>query len=272
MRVVQNLSEKVVVITGAGSGIGRGSAWSFARVGGRVVIGDVDGDRAAAVAAELTDAGFDAAGAACDVAADGGLESLRDLALARFGRVDVVMNNVGVIAAGQPLNIPMSEWQRIIDVNLLSVVHSNQVFLPLLLEQGQGHVVNTASTAALYPYSYDRLPYTATKAAIVAVSEALALYLRPRGVGITCLCPGPVSTNIVEQMAFHGEMGELGVPELPLLDPADVGDMVVQAVREGRFLLLTHPDAVHEILVCHAQDPEEFLAAQVVKVSGEAAD
>jgi NAD(P)-dependent dehydrogenase (short-subunit alcohol dehydrogenase family) len=266
---MQQLRGRTVVITGAGSGIGRGTALSFAREGANVVIADVKGERAETVAGEVRELGVSAAALACDVVSDRDFESLRDLTLERFGRVDVVMNNVGVIAAGLPLNIPLAEWQRIIDVNLLSLVRSNAVFLPLLLEQGEGHVVNTASTAALYPYTYDRLPYGATKAAVLAVSEGLALYLRPRGVGVTVLCPGPVLTNIVEQMAFHGELGDLRGPTLELLDPADVGDMVVQAVRDDRFLLLTHPEEVHEILVRKATDPEAFMDAQVATITGD---
>jgi len=190
---------------------------------------------------------------------------VRDLALADFARLDIVMNNVGVIAAGPPLSIPFTEWQRVVDTNLLSLVRSNQVFLPVLLERGDGHVVNTASTNGLFSYSYDRLPYTATKAAIVGVSEALALYLKPRGVGVTCLCPGPVATNIVEQIAYHGDLSGVRGPALDLLDPEVVGEQVVGAVRADTFLLLTHPE-VHDLLVRRAEDPEAFVAAQIAAI------
>jgi NAD(P)-dependent dehydrogenase (short-subunit alcohol dehydrogenase family) len=262
---MQDLRGRVAVITGAGSGIGRGAALAFARAGTNVVVADVDDDRSAAVAAEAGVLGVDAVGTACDVRKLRDIERLRDRALADLGRIDIVMNNVGVIAAGSPLSIPLSEWERIIDTNLLSVVRSNQVFLPLLLERADGHVVNTASTNGLYSYSSDRLPYTATKGAIVMLSEALALYLKPRGVGVTCLCPGPVATNIVEQVAFHGDASSVRGPTLPLRDPAEVGEMVVDAVRADRFLQLTHPE-VHDLLVHRAEDPEGFLAEQVARV------
>ena len=145
-------------------------------------------------------------------------------------------------------------------------MRANQVFLPVLLEQGHGHVVNTASTNGLFSYSSDRLPYTATKAAIVGLSEALALYLKPRGVGVTCLCPGPVATNIVESIAFHGGLSGVRGPDLPILDPSVVGEQVVDAVRTDRFLLLTHPQ-VHDILVRRAADPDAFLAEQIAAVT-----
>ncbi len=90
------------------------------------------------------------------------------------------MNNVGALTRGLPDHIPVHEWHRIFDINLFSVVRSNDVFLPLLVEQGSGHIVNTASFAGLYTYAYDRLPYAAAKAAVVQLSEGLALYLRPK--------------------------------------------------------------------------------------------
>ncbi len=265
---MEELNGRVAVITGAGSGIGRGAALAFARAGTSVVVADVDGGRAATVAEEARALGVGAAGVACDVTVDRDLEAVRDRALGDFGRVDIVMNNVGVIAAGPPLSIPFSEWQRVIDTNLLSLVRSNQVFLPVLLERGDGHVVNTASTNGLFSYTFDRLPYTATKAAIVGVTEALALYLKPRGIGVTCLCPGPVATNIVEQMAFHGDLSGVRGPALDLLDPETVGEQVVEAVRADRFLLLTHPE-VHDLLVRRAEDPEAFVAEQIAAIAAD---
>ena len=95
--------------------------------------------------------------------------------------------------------MPDEAWIRTIDINLLSIARSNRVFLPLLIEQGRGHVINTASASGLLGYGFDRLPYVATKHAIVGLSEALAIYLGPKGIGVTCLCPSGVITNILEQ-------------------------------------------------------------------------
>ena len=102
-------------------------------------------------------------------------------------------------------------------------------FLGLLVEQGHGHIVNTASTAGLFAYAYERLPYSATKAGVIALSEALALYLRPLGVGITCLCPGPVATNIGQAVTLSGPPVRMRGPgpDLVPLDPEVVGDQVV---------------------------------------------
>ena len=144
-----------------------------------------------------------------------------------------------------------------------SIVRSLRLFLPDLLAQGSGHVVNTASTAGVMAYAYERLPYSATKFAVVGLSEALALYTRPKGVGVTCLVPGPVATNISEQITFHQEVPINSPGDLEILDPAVVGDQVVDAVSRNTFLLLTHGDRVRDLLVQRAQDPEAFLDRQI---------
>jgi NAD(P)-dependent dehydrogenase (short-subunit alcohol dehydrogenase family) len=154
-----------------------------------------------------------------------------------------------VLTNGLPQDIPVSEWQRILDINLMSIVRSNTVFLPLLLDQGSGHVVNTASFAGLFTYSYDRLPYAATKAAIVQISEGLALYLRPRSIGVTLLCPGPVLTNIASSVPKFGAGAAMRTPgdQFELLDPAPVGDLVAEAILHNRFFVPTHPQVVDEL-------------------------
>jgi NAD(P)-dependent dehydrogenase (short-subunit alcohol dehydrogenase family) len=153
---------------------------------------------------------------------------LAEAALHEYGRVDIVMSNVGVIAKGNPLEIPMEAWDSIIDINLLGTVRVLQTFLPILVDQGSGHIVTTGSTAGLFPYAYDRLPYVATKAAVVALTESLALYARPRGIGVTCFCPAGVVTNIVEQIRQYGPPISIQPPQLPVVNAEDAGELVVQ--------------------------------------------
>jgi NAD(P)-dependent dehydrogenase (short-subunit alcohol dehydrogenase family) len=259
---VHDLDGRVAVVTGAGSGIGRALAKALAGAGCRVVVADVRADRVDEVVGEVRAAGGVAAGTSVDVSVDGALEPLRELAIREFGTVDVVCNNVGVIASGLPLDIPIDEWRRILETNLLSIVRSNAVFLPGLIAQGSGHVVNTGSTAGLYPYAYDRMPYSTAKAAVISLSESMALWLRPFGVGVSCLCPGPVMTNIVEQNRVSGPGLGIRAPKLALKDPAEVADLVVDGIRRDRFLLLTHPE-VHDTLVARAADPDGFLERQI---------
>jgi NAD(P)-dependent dehydrogenase (short-subunit alcohol dehydrogenase family) len=240
-----DLSKAVAVVTGGGSGIGRGSALAFSRRGAGVVVTDLDEERARAVAGEIGDA---AVAVRCDVTKVEDLEAARAAAIDRFGRVDLVHNNVGVLAVGPAEMIPLEGWERVVNINLMSVVRSLTVFLPGLLEQGSGHIVNTASTAGLFPYGYDRLPYTTTKHAIVGLSESLAVYCRPKGVGVSCFCPAGVMTNIVEQITFYGDQQRSPrAPNFGVIDADTAGELVADGVAAGRFLILTTPEPAEEL-------------------------
>jgi NAD(P)-dependent dehydrogenase (short-subunit alcohol dehydrogenase family) len=265
---MEELRDKVALVTGGGSGIGRGTVIALSAEGVKVVVADLDAKRAEAVAAEASANGVPCHGMRLDANNQEDFESARDVVLEHYGRVDIVMNNVGVIAGGLPEHIPLSEWERVVSTNLLSIVRSNLTFLPVLLGQGSGHIVNTASTAGLFSYTYERIPYSATKAGVVALSEALALYAKPRGIGITCLCPGPVDTNISQQMTHSGPpVGAIAIGMgLKAIQPEDVGLMVVNAIRTDTFLLLTHPE-VKEVLISRAEDPEAFLANQLQNIA-----
>ena len=263
-----DLADAIAVFTGAGSGIGRATARVFADRGACVVVSDVDPARADEVAREIAAEGGSAVATVCDVASMSDLERLRDVALDAFGRVDIVMNTVGVIVVGPPEQIPLEEWERVIDLNLLGMVRSNAAFLPLLIEQGRGHVVNTGSRWGLLAFGYERLPYVATKHAVVGMSEALAFYLAPKGIGVTCLCPSGVHTNITELVRVVGD------PVAPLsarsttaasavLAAEVVGEMVADAVEHGRFLVLTDPGVQDEVIE-HATDLDAYIARRLV--------
>ena len=255
------LDGAAAVVTGAGSGIGRAIAHKLAARGARVLVTDIDEARADTVANEVTAAGGTTVAQRCDVGRSDDFVAARDRSLEAFGGVDVVVNNVGVMTAGRPEVIPVEEWRRVLDVNVLGVVRSNEVFLPLLMEQRHGHIVNTASATGIVNYSYDRTPYAASKAAVVMLSEALFMYLLPHGVGVSCLCPAGVATNILEQIRFIGEQLPLRAPDLPVVDASVAGTRVADAIEQRAFLVLT-ADEVRDELRRKGDDRDAYLRAQ----------
>jgi NAD(P)-dependent dehydrogenase (short-subunit alcohol dehydrogenase family) len=188
------------LIFGAAQGIGRAVALEFARRGAHVAVADINLAGARETATAIERMGARAVSLTCDVTREELVQIAAAEAEDHFGQIDIVMNNVGVILNGNPEDIPTAEWRRIMDLNFFSAIHSNQIFLPKMIARGSGHIVNTASFAGLYPYAASRIPYVAAKAAIVALSESLALYLHPKGVRVSCLCPGPVATGVMDGM------------------------------------------------------------------------
>ena len=258
-----SLDGAVAVLTGAGSGIGRATAVEFAERGASVVVSDLSESRVAEVVEQIAALGRPAIGLAVDVTVEADLQKLRDAALERFGRIDLVMNNVGVLAIGAPETLPDEAWMRTIDVNLFSIARSNRVFLPGLIAQGSGHVVNTASASGLLSYGFDRLPYVASKHAIVGLSEALATYLGPKGVGVSCLCPSGVTTNILEGITVYGDAAPTPrAPAYPIVAAEEVAKLTADAVEAGKFLVVTAPQ-VRDALVERAKDIEAYIQASI---------
>jgi NAD(P)-dependent dehydrogenase (short-subunit alcohol dehydrogenase family) len=264
---MKKLDNRAAIVTGGGSGIGRATCLALAAKGSRVLVADLDADRADAVAAEIQDHGGTAAGMPCDVACPEDIETMRDFALREFDRLDVIVNNAGVHAHGLPQDIPYAEWERVWKVNVMSVVSTIRILLPTFLEQEAGHIVNVASINGLYPYTYDRLPYTASKAAVVAMSEALAMYVRPRGVGVSCVCPAAVAnTNIRELMPFFGARRVPQESGLPPIEPSDVANLIIGAIESDTFLVMTH-DELWDLMRRRVEDNEGLLQEQTAKLA-----
>jgi NAD(P)-dependent dehydrogenase (short-subunit alcohol dehydrogenase family) len=243
---MQQLEGKVAVVTGAGSGIGEGIARAAALAGMRVVVADIDLKKAEHVAADI---GGDAMACAVDVASLSSVEQLRDATLQRFGAVHLLCNNAGVWIGALMQEADLKDWQYLINVNLYGVIHGVKAFLPLLVRQGEGHIVNTASMGGLISGPPEGL-YTTTKFAVVGLSEALLMEVADKGVGVSVLCPGLVNTNLITQ-SFAVRPSELDpgidhqqpAPDVASgIDPRLVGEQVMDAVREGGFYIITHDD------------------------------
>lgn len=198
---------KTAVVTGAGSGIGRSIALQLAQRGAAVHVADLNGPAAEAVSDEIRAAGGNATAHAVDVRDAPAVTLLADAVFAD-GPVDLLFNNAGIGVAGAMLDTTLEDWRRLIDVNLMGVVHGLHAFLPRMLGQGRpAHIVNTASMAGLVPAA-GMSAYSATKSAVVALTEALEIELIGSGVRISALCPGVIDTAIVGTSAMRGPWAE----------------------------------------------------------------
>jgi len=265
------LGGSVAVVTGGASGIGRGTALELARRGARAVaLADLHDERLAETAAALEALGAAALPVHCDVASDADVERLRDEVLGAFGQVDVVMNNAGVALLGPPDTLSMEEWNWILQINLYGVIRGVRAFVPHLRHQGRGWVVNTASVAGLYAYAWDTIPYITAKFGVAGLTEALALYLRPLGVGVSLLCPGLVSSNMADTARIGGvDDPSVWLQGMPLSEPVtpDVpGRLVCDAIEQERFLVLTHPESTRERVARRGEDPDAFVTEQIERL------
>ena len=264
------LAGKVAVITGGASGIGRGTALAMARHGADLVIADINDRRLEETRAAIAALGRRALAVHCDVSSDADVERLGATALREMGHVDILMNNAGVVLRGALEQISVADWEWSFGINLLGVVRGIRAFLPHMIERGSGHIINTGSVAGLIALTGEGAPYVASKFAIVGLSEALALYVRPKGVGVSVLCPGSVDTNLHETERVIGVTPEAALAEAVssavfhsgLMTPDQSGEIVADAVQQQRFFVL--PDHHQQaIIVQRAQDMNAFLEARL---------
>lgn len=242
---------QVAVVTGGASGIGLAMARHFGERGLRVVIADIETEALGAAVGELGAAGIETIGVRTDVARADQVEALAAEAYDRFGAVNVLCNNAGVVKRGRIWEQSLEDWEWVVGVDLWSVVHGLRAFIPRMLEGGQpGHVVNTASTAGLAAFPQIG-SYNVSKAGVVALSETLWHELHHLGapIGTSVLCPGIVATRIgdsernrpgAERPAQAAPVSTRN-PTAPLMQPAEVARQVVDAIESEQFWILTHP-------------------------------
>ena len=260
---MQDFEGRVAVATGAASGIGLGVTERFLREGMKVVMADVEKGSLDREVARLRAAGGDVLPVVCDVRDPDAVFDLAKQTLSHYGAVHVVFNNAGVGPAGPMLETKPADWRWIVDVNVLGVAYGVMAFGPILKKQGEGHIINTASEAGHVSSAMLGM-YTATKHAVVGLSESLYRELEGSGVSVHCLCPNLVRTKI-----FHSErnrddgaamkpsqtatmaplreaISALGMP------PDQVAEDIIEAMRANRFWIFTHESTRQSLAVRYA--------------------
>jgi len=288
---VREFKNKVAVITGAASGIGRAIAERCFREGMKVVVADIDEEHLAKAETELGAAGGTVLGVRTDVSKRSEVERLARQSIETFGGVHLLFNNAGVAAGGAPWEATWNDWEWVMGVNLWGVIHGVKVFTPLMLAQNtECHIVNTSSTAGLI-VGGGSATYAVTKHAVVALSESLYLSLQQRNslVRVSVLCPGLVRTDIVnaerhrpaelrnEAVTMSAEMQAGRAAFKNLIEratpPAKVADAVFDAIRREQFYILSHPEWMEAVQLrtdklLRMENPEDPRAVVMKLVSG----
>jgi NAD(P)-dependent dehydrogenase (short-subunit alcohol dehydrogenase family) len=229
---------KVVVVTGAGSGIGRSSARLFARLGAKVHVADINAETAEQVRQEI---GGSAVAHTLDCTQPDQVEALAQRVFDEDGGVDVLHNNAGIGHAADIAETTVEDWQRVIGVNLLGVAYMVQAFIPRLLEQGRrSSIINTASMAGLVA-APQMAPYSASKFGVVGLSESLNAELAPQGIHVGAVCPGIIDTNITKTAIMRGQPAERRQSAIAFYEkrgasPDKVAEAVVEAVRKRKLI------------------------------------
>lgn len=243
-----DIAGKVIIVTGAARGIGRALATRFAAAEGTaVVVADVDGDGAQAVASEIGGTAV-----TCDVTVEADIAQTIAQAVERHGRVDIFCSNAGIAVGGGP-EAADDDWQRIWNVNVMAHVYVARHVVPPMLEQKSGYIVGTVSAAGLLNHVF-AAPYGVTKAAALSLFEWLSIAHGNEGLSVSCLCPQGVRTDMLAAERREG----LDFLTANALEPEVVAEAVVQGIADERFLILPHPE-VAEYFRRKAADYDRWL-------------
>jgi len=253
---MNEVNGKVAVITGAAGGIGLGMAHAFADAGMSLVLADIDEERLAGAVSDLEAMGAAAIGVPTDVADRASIDSLASATLERFGAAHLVCNNAGSTLPRSVLEVTPDDWERGLGINLFGVINGIQAFVPILQEQGEGHINATSSMSGFVAFP-PVVTYSVAKFGVIALMETLARELRNAGspIEVSVFCPGEVATHAIDNAMHNARLSgyepspdELAMVEAAQtgllqagMDPDDVGRIVLDGVRQGRFWIFSHP-------------------------------
>ena len=234
----QDFDGAIAILTGGARGIGRAVAEEMARRGAVTVVADLDAEKADTVVTAIRDAGGKARSAQLDVTDAGAFGRLVERTVDEHGRLDYLFNNAGIGVSGEVRDLPAGAWDRVIDVNLRGVIHGIEAAYPRMIEQGSGHIFNTACIAGLVPFPMTAA-YCASKHAIVALSTALRAEAAPHGVKVSVVCPGTVDTGLFDHIEYfrvdkRAIMAGLSMTLLPVDRCARA---ILKGVRRNRAII-----------------------------------
>jgi NAD(P)-dependent dehydrogenase (short-subunit alcohol dehydrogenase family) len=239
--------DKVAVVTGGASGIGRGICLALADAGSHVVIADIDEESAAKVAGEVSGRGVRSLAVVTDVAQTESVRALASATVQEMGGVDIVCNNAGVYLGGAMADTTEDDWRFVLSINLDGVFRVGQTFSKILREQDRGgHIVNTASVGGFISHG-EAVAYAASKYGVVAYSEAMRADLEPHGIGVSTLCPGPIRTSLAGSDRLREPGEQTGGKSQALWDfiregmePEEIGPIVLAGIRDNAAYIYTH--------------------------------
>ena len=239
---VERMEGRLALVTGAGSGIGRETALLCARRGANLALCDVNEDGLATTEAEARRLGSEVLAERVDVGDRAQMQAFADAVHERVEAVDLLVNNAGVGVGARFLETPLEDWDWILPINLMGVVHGCRMFVPAMLERGNGgHVVNLSSAAGYFP-NPTLAAYTSTKFAVLGLSEALRIELRPHGIGVTAVCPGLINTPITRNSRLRGSTEGQRERMVRLYErrnygPDRVAERILHAVQRDRAVM-----------------------------------
>lgn len=238
---------QLVLITGAGSGIGRATALAFGKLGARLILCDLKSAGLKETVKLLDNPDAAVSLETVNVADWAAMQKLADRVHSEHGTLDVLVNNAGVATAGDFLSTPIEDWNWVMSINLMGVVHGCKAFGARMAEQGSGHIINVASAAGYYA-APDMSAYSASKHAVMGLSESLRIEMAAKGIGVSAICPGIINTNIVAAGRMHGATAKAQDKLVRLYKkrnygPEHVADAIVGAVVHNRGVVPVSPEA-----------------------------